>query len=205
MQDPTISTIRINGGRLCLDFVNTAAYRDGRMAHDFLTSFDDLVTWGERQGLVDRDGADELWIEAGELAKPAARMLALARNLRAALRDIFMPGVPAAHVEIALEALNAVAPRVLPALRLQKIGESIRFAPGATLESWLIGPLAISALDLASSPARAAVQMCPGEGCHWLFLDLSRNATRRWCSMASCGNKAKARAHYATHRAGTRP
>jgi len=44
--------------------------------------------------------------------------------------------------------------------------------------------------------ALARVRECGGTACNWLFLDESRNRSRRWCSMESCGNRAKARRHY---------
>jgi predicted RNA-binding Zn ribbon-like protein len=55
---------------------------------------------------------------------------------------------------------------------------------------------AASAADLLTSPDLARVKTCPGAGCAWLFLDRSRNGTRRWCDMSVCGNRAKARRHY---------
>ena len=57
-------------------------------------------------------------------------------------------------------------------------------------------PIARSAADLLVSPDFARVTQCDGSGCTWLFLDHSRTRNRRWCSMQSCGNRAKARRHY---------
>jgi Putative stress-induced transcription regulator len=136
---------------LCLAFVATAAYRDGKLTRDQFGSFDDLVAWGEHHGLLDADRAEELRQEAAASQMPAARTLALARNLRAALRDLFTPGVPVAYIEVAVETLNAVAPRVLPSVRLYRAGHDVRYAPGETLESWLLAPLLISAIGLVTS------------------------------------------------------
>ncbi len=54
-----------------------------------------------------------------------------------------------------------------------------------------------SAADLLTTAELALVGECAGEGCSWLFLDTSRNRSRLWCSMEDCGNRAKARRHYA--------
>ncbi|EFH09350.1 CGNR zinc finger domain-containing protein, partial [Teichococcus cervicalis] len=62
-------------------------------------------------------------------------------------------------------------------------------------------PVAVSALALAVSERRAQVRRCADAQCGWVFLDESRNRTRLWCSMEDCGNRAKARAHYARRRA----
>ena len=54
-------------------------------------------------------------------------------------------------------------------------------------------PLALSAGDLLTSADRERVKECAADNCSWLFLDMSRNRSRRWCDMAVCGNRAKAR------------
>lgn len=65
---------------------------------------------------------------------------------------------------------------------------------------WL---LALSALELLQSPQIAYVRQCDGEGCGWLFLDTTRNHSRRWCSSADCGNRHRVKRHYARRRATT--
>jgi predicted RNA-binding Zn ribbon-like protein len=59
------------------------------------------------------------------------------------------------------------------------------------------GPVAADALDLLTGPALPRLKACPARGCGWLFLDFSRNASRRWCSMESCGAREKTRRAYA--------
>ena len=66
-------------------------------------------------------------------------------------------------------------------------------------------PVAISAVDLLTSSDLGRVKICPAHQCEWLFLDDSRNGTRRWCSMAECGNRAKARLHYDRMKRGLLP
>ena len=61
-------------------------------------------------------------------------------------------------------------------------------------------PVVRSAADLLTGPSLERVKRCPGEGCGWLFLDTSRNGSRRWCDMASCGNRARVRAFAARQR-----
>jgi predicted RNA-binding Zn ribbon-like protein len=102
-----------------------------------------------------------------------------------------------------LARLNAALAAALPHLRL---------APRAGGYDWVwdgrgddlaspLWPILRSAADLLASPDLARVRECDGEDCTWLFLDYSRNRSRRWCSMASCGNRAKARRHYQRHAA----
>ena len=57
----------------------------------------------------------------------------------------------------------------------------------------LLATIAQEAIELIGGPDRARIKQCEGDGCALLFLDLSRPCRRRWCSMAGCGNRAKAR------------
>jgi predicted RNA-binding Zn ribbon-like protein len=201
MDGASIDTIRINGGRLCLDFINTAAYEAGKPAIEFVTGFDDLVRWGLRQELIAPASAGVLRERAEARPKEAAKALEAAMTLRASLRTVFEPGAATKHRAAGLAALTAELARAAPHLALKPVRNGAEFAPlPPGLETWLTGPLALSAIELVTSKNVAKVHMCPGDVCHWLFLDVSRNGTRRWCSMESCGNRAKVRAHYETKR-----
>ena len=200
MHDLTIETIRINGGRLCLDFVNTRTYRGSGENREFLLGFADLVHWGKREALIENPEAKALLELAACHSSDAQRALVDAHAFRTTLRSLFEPGVTKARLERALVDLSAATLTNASSLHLEIRGNAIRFTPAAAFDTWLIGPLAISALALATSPERSQIRACPGEDCHWLFLDQSRNGTRRWCSMDSCGSKAKARTHYDVHR-----
>ena len=72
---------------------------------------------------------------------------------------------------------------------------------GRALDS-MLWPVARSAADLLTSGELQAVRQCAGRACGWLFLDTSRNRTRRWCDMSVCGNRAKARRHHERLRSG---
>jgi predicted RNA-binding Zn ribbon-like protein len=61
----------------------------------------------------------------------------------------------------------------------------------------MLWPVARSAADLLTSQEQSRVRECAASDCGWLFLDLSRNRSRRWCDMETCGNRTKARRHYA--------
>ena len=196
MRSPAIDTIRINGGRLCLDFINTATYPAGGPATEFLKGYGDLVTWGLRQGLIDTDFASKLRARAKASQPDAVAAVEAALSLRQALREIFEPGRPMPGRVNGIAHLNAALARDGALLSLEVTATAARFAASAGLRTWLTGAVAVSAAELLTSKSAERVQMCPGDACHWLFLDLSRNGTRRWCSMESCGNRAKVRAHY---------
>ena len=75
-------------------------------------------------------------------------------------------------------------------------GYAWRIEPLAPSAPHLLAPVLWSAADLLIEGAQASIRQCANDECLWLFLDASKNATRRWCDMASCGNRAKARRHY---------
>jgi predicted RNA-binding Zn ribbon-like protein len=195
MHSETISAIRINGGRLCLDFVNTAAWDGGIIIREFLLTPRDARIWAERQALVvpDDDALSDDSVTQLHAFRQTLRMLLIPRDAG---------GGKASDQTAAAQQLQEIMMTVLPALCLIPSNRGWQLAApcGSGLAS-VLGPVALSALDVLTSEARTWVKMCPGDACNWLFLDATRNRTRRWCSMESCGNRVKARTHYQTHRA----
>jgi predicted RNA-binding Zn ribbon-like protein len=97
-----------------------------------------------------------------------------------------------------LAALNSLLSRTLPHLRLIPSGKSFAWiwAKVETDLEQVFWPVAYSAAELLTSEKLARLGQCAGEDCGWLFLDTSRNHSRRWCEMKHCGNRVKARRHY---------
>ena len=177
--------MRLDGGHPALDLVNTVYGQVGEPPeHDVLAAPADLVTFARRVGLGD--------------APPAPGALAAARRLRAALDALLRahlageppPAGPRAAVEAAARAALA-AGTLVP-------GAGWTFPAGDAATP--VHRLALAATDLlADAEELARLHVCAG--CCWLFLDHSRGATRRWCSMADCGTEAKKRRYVARRRA----
>ena len=197
----------LSGGRLCLDFANTL---DGRASEprERLNTYADLVSWGRQAGTVSPSAARRLLEGASRHPRRAAAVLEQARELREAIYRIW---VAEAHQEQPpvedVELLNSVLAGALGHQRL--VRERDRYAlgwdDGEALDS-VLWPVAKSAAELLTSEEAKLVRQCEAfatSDCAWLFIDETRNRSRRWCSMASCGNRAKARRHY--HRARKRP
>lgn len=196
-----------DGGRLCLDFANTL---DGRASEprEGLNTYADLVSWSRQAGSVSPSGARRLLDEASRHPRRAAAVLEQARQLREAIYRIW---VAEAHQQQAsvgdLELLNSVLARALSHQRVIREGSrySLDWDDGDALES-VLWRVAKSAAELLVSDEAKLVRQCEAyetKDCAWLFIDETRNRSRRWCSMSSCGNRAKARRHY--HRARNRP
>lgn len=194
----TAKTMRLLGGRLCLDFANSADWHGREVALDMLGSYADVVDLGERLSLI--SGADAKALRARAKASPESADEALERVKRAraelyAVFDDLARGAPPTDATAAAldRGLSETAGRV----RVRRSGSRVSCAPADDdLAAWLLGPVYWSAADLLLSPDLERLRVCPGNDCEWLFVDASRNGTRRWCSMETCGNRAKARAFY---------
>jgi len=192
-------TYEATAGRLCLDFANTLSNRLGDEAHEWLDSYDNLVAWGRLVGVLSDEVGRTLLQEAAAQPQEAERVRWQAIELRETIYRLFSATAsgrsPAATD---LEALNAALTLTLPHLRIVPDEDAFTWdwsGQGDALDS-LLWPVARSAGDLLTSDQLQRVGECGGEDCGWLFLDMSRNHSRRWCDMGDCGNRAKARRHY---------
>ena len=191
-------TFDLSGGALCLDFANTWSDR-GRPETDHLLAYADLLAFALQTELLSAGEADRLSGRAHREPQAAAAALALSRDLRETLYRSFSALAADRAPEAAdLERLNAALPEALSRLRLERRGEELVWAwaaPDDPLETPL-WPVLRSAAELLTAEERRRIRECAGSACTWLFLDRSRNRSRRWCSMETCGNRAKAHRHY---------
>lgn len=186
-------------GSLALDFVNTLEWRGRSDPSESLHVYRDLLRFALAAGAVDRTAAGRLaaWAEA----HPAAgrRVLAHAIRLRETMAAIFQPVARGGSVP--QESLAALADTCRDAwdareLRPVKGGASWTWRATEPVPEHPAWMAALAAERLLVDLDRPPVRECAGEGCGWLFLDTSRNHSRRWCSMKSCGNRAKVRRFY---------
>ena len=181
-----------------MDFTNTVGGRMSAEPNERLTSYLELVAWARHAGILTPEKAEQLIVHASRQPDAAEAVLRRAIDLREALYRIFsVSAVALPPRETDLNALNDVLPAAMSRLRLER---------GATACSWIwaedgeldqmLWPIARSAAELLTSGELQRVRECAGDSCNWLFLDMSKNRSRRWCDMNDCGNRAKARRHY---------
>jgi predicted RNA-binding Zn ribbon-like protein len=181
-------------GHPALDFCNTWAGWDGRAAVEYLAGYEHLVVWAGFVGILRPDHVRVLRERAGRSADAAAAVLERATTFRANLYAVLRDPARAA-------AWPAVADQVAAAaqdLRLHRAEETIRWEIAPADLSAPLAAVAWSAGELLTSPALRRVRACAGAGCGWLFLDPT--GRRRWCVMATCGNREKARRFAAKHK-----
>jgi predicted RNA-binding Zn ribbon-like protein len=199
------NTFEIIAGRLCLDFVNTVNVRPRTDSYrDYLTDYAALLAWSRAAGATTPGTARALATLAATHPGHARRVLCDARDLREELHRVF-----AALIDGRRPPAAAVA-RFSTGLATALKHRRLRFRGGTFAYDWpgaserldsVLWPVLASAAALLSQDDPARLGVCtPPEGCGWLYYDTSKNRSRRWCSMRSCGNAVKARRHYARKR-----
>jgi predicted RNA-binding Zn ribbon-like protein len=186
--------------QLCLNFANTLDNRLTAHPLERLTSYRDLVAWGRERGILTEPEAERLRQEAERRPVEAASTLARAIVLREALYRIFSAVAGKRPPEPAdMTTLNIALAGALAVLHVVAADHGFAWAwsRGAEGLDRVLWPVVLSAVNLLTSDELGAVRECAAANCGWLFLDTTRNRSRRWCDMTVCGNRAKARRHYA--------
>lgn len=171
------------GGRPTLDLCNTATSEI-----DLLREPADLTAWLVEAGL----GVPE--------RDPGVRDLERIRRLRGELREAFLACDASQVGEVVSEWLAHTPGR----LQVDRTSLRPSFCPEVSTCRCLLVPALLDALDLARDDI-SRVRECAAPTCSYVYLDTSRNRSRRWCSMERCGSRAKAAAYYTRRRAAGPP
>jgi predicted RNA-binding Zn ribbon-like protein len=200
----TPSSFVFVGERLWLDFVNTDDLRRG-VRVDVLRDFNALVRWLGATGVLDGERAAGIARRADQQPAGAAAALVDARRVRAALRALAERGsVVTKAREDALVEINRVLGRSAGTRRVESGDDgSFRqaFVPVGDAFAGLMIPVVESAAASLVEQELARIRRCADARCPRVFLDSTRNGRRRWCDMATCGNRAKAARFRARERA----
>ncbi len=185
------------GGALCLDFVNTAGARDTAMPTEHLHTYEELTAWAERVTILSPEQGEQLRSDAAHRPTEAEETLRRALSLREALFHIFVAVVEGAVVDADdLALLNANIATSYSNLRLMS-ADGAQFNWGWQQDAGdlacVLWPIVWSAAELLTTGDLARVRMCQHEHCGWIFIDRSKNRSRRWCDMTECGNVEKVR------------
>jgi predicted RNA-binding Zn ribbon-like protein len=195
------------GGQLCLDFANTVDWRLRDRPGDLMSSYADLVAWSRHAGILSEARARALLKEARKSPTTASAVFKQAVALRELIYRIFshiaQGGMPAG-ADVA--EINSALSDSLSRMRLVPAASSFEWGweeNGARLERplWYIVQSAATLLTIGKLDR---IRQCNDDHCGWLFFDVSKNRSRRWCSMEDCGNRAKARRHYRKNKAAGR-
>jgi predicted RNA-binding Zn ribbon-like protein len=197
-----MSDVMLTGGDpvdkpVSLEFTNTVRWHASQNPEDTLRSYADLVSWARKAGLATDREARRLLNRARVQPEEAGRALERARRLREAIYEIFLALIDKRPVRKAdLDQLNLAIRQLEEGARIEHTRAGFVWVwnnLGVALDS-LLAPIALSAVNLLLSERHRWVGQCADDrGCGWLFLDTSKNHSRRWCDMNDCGNRAKQR------------
>jgi predicted RNA-binding Zn ribbon-like protein len=185
------------GGSAALDFTNTAEYRGRENYMDMLRSYGHLLSWAWRTEVLPEDMLERLYDMACNAPDEAEEALARAAGTREIIYQVFSiltdEGRQPTQAELAdfNVALRGLPPRQMESSK-ERPQWTWAFSP-LTLDAPL-WPVLLDAGNLLASDAARRVRKCPN--CGWLFVDKSRNHSRRWCSMEFCGSQVKSRRQY---------
>jgi predicted RNA-binding Zn ribbon-like protein len=189
--------VALIGGHLALDFANTAGWHASAERLEHLSDYGELVVWAEHAGALADSETAALVREGKRHPERAGRALEHAVAVREAIYRIFAaisqsrspaPGDLAVLHQARIKALRAATPqwRADAGLELRWTAD-----PPDLLRP--LYPIAIAAGELLESESLTRLRQCGNHPCGWLFLDRSRNGSRRWCSSDECGNVSRVR------------
>ena len=189
-----------DAGRLPLDFANTAEWHESSQPLEMLETYPDLVAWSEDAQLLSKSEANSLLVNVEAAPKDATKALEKAVAIRDVIYRIFTAiaagGTP---TEGDLSEFNQALTTGLEKTKISATSNGFEWTWEKSDQAFdqMLWPILRSTAELLTSQDIKKVGQCADDrGCGYLFYDTSRNHSRRWCSMDSCGNRAKAQRHY---------
>lgn len=193
-----LAGLTLAGGAVAIDFVNTVDHRSASEPNDRLVSPEDLLWWGNRVGVLTSGTVEDLLGSVHRNPSMADAVLHRSLSLREACFRLFSDVIDDASGSTDdLARLNRELKEGSRHRRLSLEGSRFEWGWEEISEpAQLLGRIAHSGAELLASADLDRLGRCAAPDCDWLFLDVSRNRSRRWCDMAECGNRAKMRRFY---------
>lgn len=193
----------LGGGHLSLDFLNSLSERySGPIER--LNTYADLISFARQASALDPAVAGRLLSEAERHPTLAGRALGRALHFREALYRLFVALTDGESPRSEdLDTVNGVVANALSHAKLEQgeVGFDWTWGEESRALDRPLWSIARSTAELLTSDDLSRVHFCSSDSCLWLFLDTSRNRSRRWCDMKGCGNREKAKRHYRRVRA----
>ena len=196
---------QIIAGEPAVDFVNTLDNRPvPERLKELLNSYEELIDWATQSGLMNPAQRSRLLQAVARNNRGASAALSHAIVLRECLFRIFTDvAAGRAPSKGDLQTLNGYLGEAMSHLQLKASGKALRLdweeAEDPPLES-VLWPIARSASELLTSGDLKYLRECSDDTCRWMFVDRSKNHSRRWCDMKVCGNRVKVRRFYRRQR-----
>lgn len=197
MQKRSIDTLSLDGGWLCLDFINTIHDRTAEVSFDYLSDYGALLDWSIKVETLTREEKTELESNAAKNREQSNNISKSVKEARNTLYDFFLaiaqnnppnPDTQFKFNNLLAKVMDQIELKVEGDLKVHQEWKS------KTDLRYPLYPVIKSAYDLLTSDMLDRVKECGA--CGWLFLDQSKNRSRKWCSMENCGNNVKAKRYY---------
>lgn len=188
-----IDNMHLDGGLLCLDFINTVHGRKENPLRDYLFGIQDLIHWAKRLKLIDEKTVKKLFDETKSQSKKSAKFFGDAIAFRELLYIMFWNIIAGKKIPTAeLDEYNKILKNYFPYLQIKQSNRGFE-------EEWmlegedfkrLLAPILNNSYETLLSDKLGRIKECPN--CGWLFYDTTKNGMRKWCSMQTCGSNVKA-------------
>ena len=193
----TVKTMLLDGGCFCFDFTNTLHSRTDKSTYDYINTYNDILDWSERVKLLPNERLRVLRRYTDQNKKEAEKKLKEILDKREVLYTVFSSIIRnKIYDQSTTEEFNNTLSDSLSKLRLQINKQKINIGWDEN-EIDLMEPLwAVykNAFDIITSTPINRIKEC--KACGWLFLDKSKNNSRTWCNMQSCGSIEKSKRYY---------
>ena len=189
-----------DAGRLPLDFANIAEWHASDQPHEMLQDYSDLVAWSKDARLLSKSETADLLSNAVQAPQEAAKALKKAVALRDVIYRILSDAAKRKTIKSSdLRKFNLALAEGLENTKIAATTNGFEWAWDKSDRAFdqMLWPILRETAELLTTQDITRVGQCADDrGCGYLFYDTSRNHSRRWCSMNSCGNRAKAKRHY---------
>ena len=188
---------KLGAGAVCLDFCNTAADRITNELRKTIRTYSNLIEWCKAANLLTPQDYKRLAGLSFSQTKRTRRALRKTIELREVIYRVFSSlasGKTPEYGDLSLLTFfwSAAAAR----MKLKKSAAAFKLSLDADDLEYPLRRIAASAMELLVSDKVLRVRRCASPTCDWLFLDQSKNRTRRWCDMQVCGSRLKSRRYY---------
>lgn len=188
---------------LCINFVNTVSWRGKPRPTEYLPNLDSWLAWVKEEGLASEEAVAELRSRSAEEAVAAfERAIQFREALYNFLKAFGRSEDPPAKDRLLVQDVLA---RAMARLKLSESNGGWEFELESGPVDWesALYPCALSAAQLVAGPWASRLRVCNRPECEWIFMDNTKNRSRKWCDMTTCGNVVKARRSYARKKAKT--
>jgi predicted RNA-binding Zn ribbon-like protein len=191
-----LQDLNIHGERPIIDYTNTADWRGKEESTEYINQYHDLIDWAELTELVEKQTAAKLREVAKRDPLKAQEAHTRAIKFREAAYNtlVSISNTKPANLEDK-KIIDSETGFMYKHIKLDLDSQRITLDDENNPE-YILWLLVKDFVDLITSDEIERVKRCASDECGWLFIDSSKNRSRKWCNMRGCGNRAKARRYY---------